>query len=210
MAEQAVDEACLGTYQLILMDVQMEDLDGLEATKLIRKHESKHGGHVNIIALTALAMAGDREKCLQAGMDDYIAKPVQRNELVAVLAQFLTKRVLVVDGDPASENIFVRTFVEAGWQVTLAETKRLAMYEASLSHFDLIVFDLSTPQLEGIETIKIIRQLEEFSGQRTQIFGLGEKRDNAELQKNGYDTYIERPVSKEKILQHLEVFEVAG
>jgi signal transduction histidine kinase/CheY-like chemotaxis protein len=207
---QAVDEACLGRYQLILMDVQMDGLDGLEATKLIRKYENKHGGHVTIIALTALAMAGDREKCLQAGMDDYLAKPVQRNELVTVLAKYLTKRVLVVDGDPASQNIFVRTFVEAGWQVTIAETKRLAMYEASLSHFDLIVLDLSTPQLEGLETIKVIRQLEEFSGQRNQIFGLGEEKDNVDLQKKGLDAYIERPVSKEKILPQLKVFDVAG
>ena len=207
---EAVDEACAGEYQLILMDVQMEGLDGLEATRLIRKHESKHGGHVNIIALTALAMTGDREKCLQAGMDDYLPKPVQRNELIAVLAQFLTKRVLVVDGDPASQNVFVRTLVEAGWQVTIAETKRSAMYEASLSHFDLIVFDLSTTLLDGVETVKIIRQLEEFSGQRTQIFGLGEERDKGEFQKKGFDAYIERPVNKEKILQQLEVFEAAG
>ena len=84
------------------------------------------------------------------------------------------------------------------------------MGQIGVTNFDLIVFDLSTPQLEGVETIKIIRQLEEFSGQRTQIFGLGEEKDNAELQKKGFDAYIERPVSKEKILQQLEVFEVAG
>jgi signal transduction histidine kinase/CheY-like chemotaxis protein len=207
---QAVDEACAGGYQLVLMDVQMDGVDGLEATRLIRKHESKHGGHLDIIALTALAMPGDREKCLQAGMDDYLPKPVQRNALISVLAQFLTNRVLVVDGDPASQNVFVRTLVEAGWQVTIAETRRSAMYEASLSHFDLIVFDLSTPQLEGMEAVKIIRQLEDYSGQRTQIFGIGEERVDAELQKQGFDGYIQRPVTKDKILQQLEVFEMAG
>jgi len=57
---EAIDEACRGAYQLILMDVQMDDLDGLEATRHIRKHESKHGGHVNIIALTAFVPPGDR------------------------------------------------------------------------------------------------------------------------------------------------------
>jgi signal transduction histidine kinase/CheY-like chemotaxis protein len=208
--QQAVAEACTGKYQLVLMDIQMEDMDGLEATRRIRKHESKHGGHVNIIALTALAMSGDREKCLQAGMDDYLPKPVQRNELISVLAQFLTSRVLVADGDPASQNIFVRTLVEEGWQVTIAETRRSAMYEASLSHFDLIVFDLSTPQLEGLEAVKTIRQLEEYSGQRTRIFGIGEEGVYGDLLEHGFDGYIQRPVTKDKILQQLENFETTG
>jgi signal transduction histidine kinase/CheY-like chemotaxis protein len=208
--QQAVSEACTGEYQVVLMDVQMEDMDGLEATRRIRKYESKHGGHVTIIALTALAMSGDREKCLQAGMDDYLPKPVQRNALVNVLAQFLTSRVLVVDGDPASQNIFVRTLVEAGWQVTLAETQRSAMYEACLSHFDLIVFDLSTPELDGLEAVKTIRQLEEYSGQRTMIFGIGEQNLHGNLLEQGFEGYIQRPVTKDKILNQLESLKTTG
>ncbi len=203
---QAVTEACTGVYQLILMDVQMDDVDGLEATRRIRKHESKNGGHTAIIALTALAMSGDREKCLQAGMDDYLPKPVQKSALISVLANFLTSRVLVVDGDPASQLVFVRALVEQGWQVTLAETKRSAMYEASLSHFDLILFDLSTPQLDGIEAVKILRQLEEYSGQRTRIFGFGDEEREGILQLD-INGYMQRPVTKEKILQQLEVFD---
>ena len=149
--KEAVKEGCSGEYQLVLMDVQMEDIDGLEATRRIRKHEKKHGGHVSIVALTALAMPGDREKCLQAGMDDYLPKPVQRNELIIVLKQFLTNRVLIVDNDLESQNVLVRTLIESGWQVTIAESRRSAMYEASLTHFDLIILDLSTPQLEGMD-----------------------------------------------------------
>lgn len=203
---EAVAEACSGAYQLVLMDVQMDDVDGLEATRRIRKHERKQGGHLSIIALTALAMSGDREKCLQVGMDDYLPKPVQRNALISVLARFLTRRALVVDGDPVSQGLFVRTLVEAGWQVTIAETRRAAMYEASLSHFDLIVFDLSTPQLEGTEGVRIIRQLEEYSGQRTQIFGIGRELDHGDLQGLGFDGYIQRPVTRDSILQQLEIF----
>ncbi len=203
---QAVTEACTGAYQLVLMDVQMDDLDGLEATRRIRNYESKHGGHIAIIALTALAMSGDREKCLRAGMDDYLPKPVQRNGLVSVLAEFLTSRVLVVDDDPASQQVFVRTLVEKGWQVTLAETKRSAMYEASLSHFDLILFDLSTPQLDGVEAVKIIRRLEEYSGQRTQIIGFGDEKSEGKLMQ-GVNGYMQRPVTKDKILQQLEVLD---
>ncbi len=63
-------------YGLILMDCQMPEMDGFEATRFIRQAEQSSGGHVPIVAITANAMQGDREECLAAGMDDYIAKPV--------------------------------------------------------------------------------------------------------------------------------------
>ncbi len=204
--QQAVKEGCSNEYQLVLMDVQMEDIDGLEATRRIRKHEKRNGGHVNIVALTALAMPGDREKCLQAGMDDYLAKPVQRSEMIAVLKQFLTNRVLIVDNEPETQSVLVRTLIESGWQVTIAESRRSAMYEASLSHFDLIILDLSTPQLEGVEAVKIIRQLEEYSGQHARVIGFGEEEGDEILQEYGFDSYIQMPVTADKILQQLEVF----
>ncbi len=202
--EAAVKAACSGAYQMVLMDVQMEGTDGLEATRAIRKHERKHGGHVDIIALTAQAMPGDREKCLQAGMDDYLAKPLEKTQLLEVLAKFLTNRALVVDGDPISQNVLVRTLIESGWQVILAETRRSAMYEASLSHFDLIVLDVFTPQLESLKVVRLIRQLEEYSGQRAMIIGVGDTEKVADLQGCGFDGSIVRPLTKEKILKHLD------
>lgn len=206
---EAVREACSGKYQLVLMDVQMEEMDGLEATRAIRKHERKHGGHLDIIALTAQAMPGDREKCLQAGMDDYLPKPLERNQLIEVLAKFLTRRALVVDGDPVSQSVVIRTLIESGWKVTIAETRRSAMYEASLSHFDLILLDVSTPQLESLKAAKILRQLEEYSGQRALILGVGEENGSAALQEYGFDAYLERPVTQDKILRQLEVYDKA-
>lgn len=203
---EAVKEACSGKHQLVLMDVQMEGMDGLEATRAIRKHERRHGGHLDIIALTAQAMPGDREKCLQAGMDDYLPKPLERNQLIEVLAKFLTRRALVVDGDPLSQSIILHTLIEAGWQVTIAETRRSAMYEASLSHFDLILLDISTPQLESLKAAKILRQLEEYSGQRAFMLGVGEEKSFAGAKDFGFDAYLPRPLTEDAILKQLEVF----
>jgi signal transduction histidine kinase/CheY-like chemotaxis protein len=68
-------------FDLVLMDVQMPEMDGFEATAKIRMQERQGGRHVPVIAMTAHAMAGDRERCLMAGMDDYISKPISRKEL---------------------------------------------------------------------------------------------------------------------------------
>lgn len=79
-------------YDLILMDVQMPELDGLETTALIRAKEKGLGRRVPIIALTANAMQGDREKCLQAGMDGYVSKPIRKEELLAAIREVLSRQ----------------------------------------------------------------------------------------------------------------------
>ena len=76
------------TFDVVLMDVQMPEMDGFEATAAIREREQSAGGHLPIIAMTAHAMRGDQERCLAAGMDGYIAKPIRTKELIALLETF--------------------------------------------------------------------------------------------------------------------------
>ena len=87
---EAVDEALRCRYSVILMDCQMPELDGFEATRLIRTAEIDANYHTPIIAMTANAMQGDREACLTAGMDDYLSKPLRVHELQAMLERWHT------------------------------------------------------------------------------------------------------------------------
>jgi PAS domain S-box-containing protein len=86
-------------YDLIFMDLQMPVMDGFEATAAIRSTEYGTGKHTPIVALTAHAMSGDREKCLSSGMDDYISKPIKREELLRVLS-LLTEAKRSVQAKP--------------------------------------------------------------------------------------------------------------
>jgi two-component system sensor histidine kinase/response regulator len=82
---EAVGESGKRPYDLILMDVQMPEMDGFEATAAIRQRERTTGTHIPIVAMTAHAMAGDRERCLAEGMDAYVSKPLRADDLLATI-----------------------------------------------------------------------------------------------------------------------------
>lgn len=78
-----------GAYDLVLMDVQMPELNGFEATRIIREKERERGGHTPIIAMTAHARKEDEENCLAAGMDAYISKPIDFQNCLQVIGKFI-------------------------------------------------------------------------------------------------------------------------
>jgi two-component system, sensor histidine kinase and response regulator len=117
--QEAVDLSSREPFDLILMDVQMPVMSGLEATAAIRQRERATGHHVPIIAMTAHAMSGDRERCLQAGMDGYVAKPLRPDELLAVVDGLLGR-------DGASPEPVRRSVAAAAARPTVNESTLLA------------------------------------------------------------------------------------
>jgi signal transduction histidine kinase/CheY-like chemotaxis protein len=92
---QAVEALSQETFDLVLMDVQMPEIDGLEATTIIREKEKETGKHQPIVALTAHAMTVDRDRCLTAGMDGCLTKPIRPQELDEILESYVNRRILL-------------------------------------------------------------------------------------------------------------------
>ena len=90
--QEALDTLTRDSFDLVLMDVQMPEMDGLTATQLLRKREQGTDKHVPVIALTAQAMTGDQDRCLASGMDGYLTKPIRPPELDELLARQLVAR----------------------------------------------------------------------------------------------------------------------
>jgi signal transduction histidine kinase/DNA-binding response OmpR family regulator len=89
---QVLDQLKKDAFDMILMDIQMPQLDGFEATRIIRIREKRYGGHIPIYAMTAHAMKGDRERCLDAGMDGYISKPIKPKELFQTIESIIAPK----------------------------------------------------------------------------------------------------------------------
>jgi CheY-like chemotaxis protein len=86
--QEALNMLAKHEFDVVLMDMQMPVMDGYEATAAIRAHEHEMGGHMPIVAMTAEALKGDRERCLAVGMDDYVAKPISQSEIYRAVERF--------------------------------------------------------------------------------------------------------------------------
>ncbi len=153
-------------YDLVLMDCQMPEMDGFEAAGMIREEEQTRPDRrrLPIIAMTAHALKGDRERCLAAGMDDYIPKPVKLEDLAAALERWRgpapddsRRTVLIVDDDREVAAACGRVLGEKGYRVISAYDGNTGRAAIERSAPDLLLLDLDLPGLSGPELLRIIR-----------------------------------------------------
>ncbi|OQX20329.1 MAG: hypothetical protein BWK76_01775 [Desulfobulbaceae bacterium A2] len=194
-----------GAFAAILMDIQMPELDGYQATARIRELEHEQGGHIPIIAMTAHAMQGDRAHCLRAGMDDYVAKPIDPELLLQALERQLVPTALVVDDQPVNQRLAGNILVALGWRVSLASTGKQALAACEAESFSLVLMDIQMPEMNGLETARRIRRLEETTGKHCRIIAVsGAEYQSEDCRKAGMDDFIGKPLSEKKLQQALE------
>jgi len=207
----AVETVQSGHYDVILMDIYMPEMDGFEATEKIRKWEHQNEqGHIPIIAFTAHAIEGYREKCLENGMDDFITKPIKKKTLLDTVSKWIDTRpnILVVDDSIDNRNLiknYFKKFKEI--KLVFAENGQQAVEDFKTKTISLILMDMEMPVMNGYEATTTIRQLE--NGNDIPIIALSahnEKSKIDECLKVGCNSYLEKPIRKTTIVEEIQKF----
>ncbi|MEM8679943.1 MAG: response regulator [Planctomycetota bacterium] len=139
--KEALDRLDEQPFDLVLMDVQMPEMDGLAATRELRRREAHSGAHVPVVAMTAHAMKGDRERCLESGMDDYLSKPIRLKDLSSKLNELFSPSHVPVSAErPAS-------LPDGGGPVAWSEALANVGHDPKLLRELVQVFLTETPSL---------------------------------------------------------------
>ena len=198
---EAVRTARQLDFDLILMDVMMPEMDGLEATRRIREWEAHSGRHTPIVAVTANATESDRDDCLEAGADDYLPKPITPGDLRAAIRSWIgaggrggeapaeapsepgssaeaprassdAPWVLVADDNRINQKFMRRVLEKLGYYCEVADDGLEALEALSQMDFALVLMDVQMPTMDGIEATRRIRRAERDSHKHTPIIGV--------------------------------------
>ena len=212
--QEAVDYYLKGGFDVILMDVSMPVMDGVEAASRIREIEKETGKHIAIIAVTANAIKGDREKYLQAGMDDYLPKPIRRDALFQLIDKYAmqnevgfieTSRILVAEDYIPDQTSVLTILAKENYKVDLVENGLKALQLLETNIYDLVLMDSEMPLLDGLGAIKQIR----MQDQTIPVIGLIYQPNPQALKKfqdSGMNDYCEKPLDEEILLAKIKTW----
>jgi CheY-like chemotaxis protein len=214
------------------MDIQMPVMNGLEATEAIRNLENDDQ-YIPIIAVSANVLPEDKAKCVKAGMDDYLTKPIKKNELLDLLQEYAGRshsemkaqakqdqlemkthqtkiHILIVDDIAVDLKMICKVISNFGYTYETAFNGIDALEKWENSIFDLILMDLQMPKMDGYDATKHIRRVEEENDHiRTPIFAVTAnvtQVDKAKADLAGMDAFIEKPLKSSILLGQIEKF----
>ena len=209
----AVRAASTDTYDAILMDCHMPELNGYEATAAIRTQEGP-GRRTPIIAMTAGARWEDRKRCLAEGMDSYLAKPISKDALLAVVARCVKKgrgrrapsaRILVAEDDEVNQRVAAAMLENLGWTVDIVADGAAAVKATNATSYHAVLMDCHIPVLDGFEATSEIRRLE-GSTRHTPIIAVtasAMESDHERCLAAGMDDYLSKPLTLKALAKAL-------
>ncbi len=215
---KAIEEVNRTAYGLILMDCQMSDIDGYKTTSLIRNLKGEVKDTI-IIAMTDNLTDNDGEKCIAAGMNDYIAKPYKSKQLIAIVdkwmggnadyVQMRNARILLAEDNIVNQKIAVRLLEKKlGYHTDLANNGKEVINALKNIDYNLILMDCQMPEMDGYETTKAIRDVNSsIKNHNITIIAMTANAMEGDREKclaAGMDDYISKPVKVQKLSDIIE------
>ncbi len=211
-------------YELILMDCLMPEMDGYEATKIIRKSQTLGANEIPIIALSASNLKEDSDKCLAVGMNDFLSKPVKEDLLLNAIENQLKKninlktsitnevpqvrgRILVVEDNKVNQKVICINLEKQFYDFDIAENGLEALQKLNETDYDIILMDCQMPELDGYEATKRIRLLDNEKLSKIPIIALTAnaiKGDRERCLEAGMNDYLSKPVNFDNLFKSIE------
>ncbi len=202
-------------YDVVFMDCHMPEMDGYEATKAIRVYEEKESKiHTPIIAITADAMKGNEERCLQSGMDDYLNKPVKAVQIEDMIDKWVLdsdskesedsviKKILIADDNDVNRTVLKAIIAKKhNYNIDYARNGEEAVTMTKKEKYDMIFMDYHMPIMSGIEAAKKIRR-NQIGKKNSIIIALTGDTGNEiikECKDAGMDDYLNKPLEEELV-----------
>lgn len=220
-------------FNLAILDGMMPVMDGFELAQEIKK--SRDFFEASLVMLTSAGQQGDLAKCRELGIEVYLTKPVQESELKEALARALEcvcfdkekklpqissrlgnakgARILLAEDNIVNSTLARKILEKAGHCVTLAENGKIAIELLAKEHFDIILMDISMPEMDGLEATRRIRDMEHEFGGHIPIVAMTAhalKDDREKCLAVGMDAYISKPVNFRELFEVLNLFLIPG